>query len=98
MKPDGVDKVDKVENEISKEGEENKRFSPVSVRNGPSKQCENDSWNTLQNTTLGLKSEGFHIEEGPTSVPALLTLVSVLQSEPPRARGYSHKSPWNGSG
>jgi len=56
MKPDGVDKVDKVENEISKERDENQRFSAISVRNGTSKQCEDDARNTLQNTTLGLDS------------------------------------------
>ena len=55
MKPDGVDKIDKVENEISKERNDDQRFPSISVRYGASKQGENYPWNTLKYCTVGLE-------------------------------------------
>ena len=55
VKPDGVDKIDKVKNEVSKERNDDQRFPSISVRYGASKQSENDPWNTLKHCTVGLK-------------------------------------------
>jgi hypothetical protein len=57
MKPDGVYKIDKVENEISKERKDNQRFPAISVRYGASKQGENYPWNPLEHGTVGLEKE-----------------------------------------
>ena len=52
MKPDGVDKVDKVENKISKERDDDQRFPSIRVRDWSSKHCEYDPWDTLQHRTV----------------------------------------------
>ena len=55
MKPDGVDKIDKVENEISKERDDDQGLPAISIRYWASKQSEDYPWNTLQHGTVGLK-------------------------------------------
>ena len=57
MKPDGVDKVNKVEDEISKERDDYQRFPAIGVRYWSSKQGEHYAWNTLEYGTKWLEIE-----------------------------------------
>ena len=59
MKPDGVDKIDKVENEISEERDDDQRLPAISIRYWASKQSEDYPWNTLEHGTVGLKVENY---------------------------------------
>ena len=60
MKPDGVDKIDKVENEISEERDDDQRLPAISIRYWASKQSEDNPWNTLEHGTVGLKIENYY--------------------------------------
>ena len=55
MKPDGVDKINKVENEISKERDDDLRLPAISIRYWASNQSEDYPWNTLEHGTVGLR-------------------------------------------
>ena len=59
MKPDGVDQIDKVENEISEERDDDQRLPAISIRYWAGKQSEDDPWSTLEYGTVGLRSENY---------------------------------------
>ena len=54
MKPYGVDQIDKVEDEVSEERNDDERFPAISVRYWASKQCEHYPRHSLQDGTVGL--------------------------------------------
>jgi hypothetical protein len=47
MEPNGIDKKDKVEDKESKEGQNEKRFPPIAVRQRSSKHDEDDGGKPL---------------------------------------------------
>ena len=54
MKPYGVDQIDKVEDEVSKERNDDERFPAISVRYWASEQSEHYPRHSLQDGTVGL--------------------------------------------
>ena len=54
QEPDSVDEVDKVEGEVTDDGEEDEGLPAVGVREGAGEQGEDDSWNILQGSVFGL--------------------------------------------
>jgi hypothetical protein len=59
MKPDGVDQIEKVKNEISEEWDDDQRLPAISIRYWASKQSEDDPWSTLEHGAVGLGSDNY---------------------------------------
>ena len=55
MKPDRVDKIDNVENEVSEERNDDEEFPAIGISQWTSKQGEHQPGDALQDGTGGLK-------------------------------------------
>ena len=55
MKPDRVDKIDNVENEVSKERNDDEEFPAIRISQWTSKQGEHQPGDALQDRTGGLQ-------------------------------------------
>ena len=54
MEPKGIDKEYEILDNVAKYGNYEERLSPVGVREGAGKQCEDNCWKALQEPIVGL--------------------------------------------